>query len=129
MLELYLLSRIGVLYCIASCSAAISVFAAIVFFCISITSDDWTGEDIYNEWQKCKLRKFSIKMLWVFCFSIILVLLTPTTNQAYLIYGVGGTIDYIKSNDQAKQIPDKCITALNKWVDDLIDENDKSNNE
>ena len=43
----------------------------------------------------------------------------PTTNEALLIYGVGGTIDYIKSNDTAKQLPDKCIKALDKWVENL----------
>ena len=42
---------------------------------------------------------------------------TPTTKQALLIYGVGGTIDYIQANPTAKQLPDKCINALDKWVD------------
>ena len=36
----------------------------------------------------------------------------PMKNDALLIYGVGCTIDYIKSNDKAKQLPDKCIKAL-----------------
>ena len=35
-------------------------------------------------------------------------------NDALLIYGVGGTIDYVKSNKTAKQLPDKCIKALDK---------------
>ena len=35
-------------------------------------------------------------------------------NDALLIYGVGCTIDYIKSNDKAKQLSDKCIKALDK---------------
>ena len=36
-----------------------------------------------------------------------------------MIYGIGGTIDYIKSNETAKQLPDKCIKALDKLVDNL----------
>ena len=45
-----------------------------------------------------------------------------------MIYGVGGTIDYIKSNGTAKQIPDKCVKALDKWVENLIkEENHKEN--
>ena len=32
---------------------------------------------------------------------------------------IGGTIDYIKSNDTAKQLPDKYIKVLDKWVDNL----------
>ena len=46
----------------------------------------------------------------------------PTKNDALLIYGVGGTIDYIKSNDTAKQLPDKHIKALDKLVDNLNEE-------
>ena len=49
-----------------------------------------------------------------FFVSVLINLFIPTTNQALLIYGVGGTIDYIKSNDTAKQLPDKCIKALDK---------------
>ncbi len=45
---------------------------------------------------------------------------TPTTKEALLIYGVGGTIDYLKSNPTAKQLPDKCIKALDVWVDSWI---------
>ena len=38
-------------------------------------------------------------------------------KEALAIYGVGGTIDYIKSNDKAEQIPDKAVDALIKWLD------------
>ena len=39
-----------------------------------------------------------------------------------LIYGVGGTIDYIRKNDTAKQLPDKCIKVLDCFADKYIDE-------
>ena len=55
-------------------------------------------------------------------FSIILSIFVPTTKEALVIYGVGGTIDYVKSNPTAKQLPDKCIKALDKWVDGLAEE-------
>lgn len=37
----------------------------------------------------------------------------------YLIYGVGGTIDYLKDNETAKQLPDKVVIALDKYIDSL----------
>ena len=58
----------------------------------------------------------------VFCVSVFINLFIPTTNQALLIYGVGGTIDYIKSNDTSKQLPDKCVKALDKYLDNLTQE-------
>lgn len=58
------------------------------------------------------------------CFIVFFVaeVLTPSTKQAYLIYGVGGTIDYLKKNPTAKQIPDKCIKALDKWIDTQLND-------
>ena len=43
----------------------------------------------------------------------------PTTKDAMLIFGVGSTLDYIKSNDTIQEIPDKCINALDAWVESL----------
>lgn len=42
--------------------------------------------------------------------------------------GVGGTIDYIKSNEKIKQIPDKCFNALDAWVDSLTEKEHKDEN-
>lgn len=59
---------------------------------------------------------------WSFAALVLAVLLkifTPTTKEAYVILGVGGTIDYLKTNETVKQLPDKCIYALDKWVDEL----------
>lgn len=51
--------------------------------------------------------------------SLLLVcnIFVPTTKEAYLIYGVGGTIDYVKNNKEANKIPDKAIKALNIFLD------------
>lgn len=40
---------------------------------------------------------------------------------------LGGTIDYIKSNDTAKQLPDKCVKALDKYFDNINKEEEKRN--
>jgi hypothetical protein len=50
----------------------------------------------------------------------------PTTKEALSIYGIGGTIDYLKENPTAKQIPNKCIMALDKWVDSWTIDNDST---
>lgn len=60
------------------------------------------------------------KVFRICCASFITFVLIntflPTTKEAYIIYGVGSTIDYIKSNDKAKQLPDKVIDALDKYL-------------
>lgn len=64
-------------------------------------------------------------MFIVFGISVTINVITPTTEQAYLIYGVGSAIDYIQDNPMAKQLPDKCIDALSRLVDNLNKEEKK----
>lgn len=72
-----------------------------------------------------KLFKISSSCFLLFVTSSIL---TPTTKEALLIYGVGGTIDYIKSNETINQLQDKCVKALDAWVDSLTDNESKDEN-
>jgi len=62
-----------------------------------------------------------------FAVALSVLFFVPSSKEVMLIYGVGGTIDYIKSNDKAKQLPDKCIDALTRYVDSVEKEN-KDNN-
>lgn len=68
---------------------------------------------------------------WVKIFAIIAIIsalgivFVPNQKELFAIYGIGGTIDYIKSNDTAKQLPDKCINTLDKWVDSYVKEENK----
>lgn len=63
------------------------------------------------------------KFKWVgIILTIIFTPLTmfvPTSRDAMLIFGIGPTIDYIQNNETAKQLPDKCINALDNWVESL----------
>ena len=49
----------------------------------------------------------------------------------YEIFGIGTVIDYVQSNDNVKKIPDKCIEAVNLWLDEKMEDiksNDKPEN-
>lgn len=74
-------------------------------------------------WKKC-----SIICVIITLFSGITSIFVPTSKDAMLIFGVGGTIDYIKSNETIKQIPDKCINALDAWADSLTEKESKNEN-
>ena len=39
-----------------------------------------------------------------------------------MIIGIGGTIEYLKSNDTANKLPDKVIMAIDKLFYDTIEE-------
>lgn len=133
--EIYWITRLDAICGFLTLIAMFSVIAAVVLFFIGLIKR--SESDIYNEdsqtWeQHIETSKmclyFAKRCAVVFFVSIFINIFIPTTNQALLIYGVGGTIDYIKSNDTAKQLPDKCVKALDKWTDNLTkEENQKEN--
>lgn len=61
----------------------------------------------------------------VFFICLPLSILTPTKEEAMLIWGIGSTIDYIQDNDTVKQLPDKVVNALDAWVESLSDDKEK----
>lgn len=67
------------------------------------------------------------KSTWVcsLLFGILGAIFIPTQREILLIYGLGSTIDYIKSNDKAKELPDKVVDALTRYVDTIAKENEK----
>ena len=112
-----------------------SVIATVVLFFIGLIKrseayiydeDNQTFEQHIETYKMCLY--FAKRCAIAFFVSFFMNTFIPTTNEALLIYGVGGTIDYIKSNDTAKQIPDKCVKALDKYLDNLTkEENQKEN--
>ena len=126
MAELYWITRLTAIHsvfvailvigCILS---VISLLAYTINKCEEISACE--GSVYEKEYKKFKDMSMSYFKYFIACavFGIIGTVFIPTTKQALMIWGIGGTIDYIKSNPTAKQIPDKCIKALDKWVDSL----------
>lgn len=123
--ELYWITRLDEI------NALLVVFLliSIVVFVIYLIGFLLNGCDIDKGFTKNDFGVFK-----TFFFSSVLlsiaVVFTPSEKDMFMIYGIGGTIDYIKSNDTAKQIPDKCINALDKFIDEYVNEdnNEKKDN-
>ena len=94
----------------------IAIVVATICYCDGTFADETPRARKVLKWA---VPSFAIA-LSVLCFI-------PSTKEGMLMYGLGGTIDYIKSNDKAKQLPDKCIDALTRYVDSIEKEN-KDNN-
>lgn len=127
MAEIYWLQRIGALSDLFSFTWIIAtivfVVAIVISFIATIEEEDGDGD---GSVEKAKTyTKISFIAIVIGAFGDIL---TPSTKEMYAIYGIGGTIEYIKSNDKAKQLPDKCIDALTRYVDSIEKENKDNNN-
>ncbi len=116
--EIYWITRLGNIQGLFIALTAISVIF-IALFLIALLIN-------IAERNSTKFQIKAIKrIIPVLIISVLGIVFTPTTKEALMIWGVGGTIDYIKSNETAQQLPDKCIEALNKWVDSLNKDNRK----
>lgn len=112
MCELYWITRLDGLCALFGVLMGVSAVIIVVVGVNSLASLD-VGCEV--DWKKVR-KALTISSL-CFIVSFIAEVLTPSTKQAYLIYGVGGTVDYLKENPTAKQLPDKCIKVLDKWID------------
>ena len=117
--EIYWLTRFS---SINTACLVIMIVSAIIFLIALIGYlEGCAGNDKKGE-------TLALKFLKIFCPLLIIGILgtvfVPTTKEAMLIYGVGGTVDYIKANPTAKKLPDKCINALDKWVDSWTEKSD-----
>lgn len=117
MSELYWITVLGNISCVSGMLSVVLLIALIVLIiaCIMTYLDDSAGEDFRKMIKITKITGI---------FAIIITVLTvfvPSTKEALLIYGVGGTIDYIRQNPTAKQLPDKCIKILDKWADTQLE--------
>lgn len=59
--------------------------------------------------------------------SLLLASFTPSKKDLLFIVGVGGTYDYLKSNEKAKELPSKVIDALDLLIEDFNQVNEKDN--
>ena len=115
--EFYWLTRLdGIcvfLFVLLIISAIASVAFAVAYFLESMEEDEEYMSNIPG-----KMLKIFIP---IFLLSAVARVFIPSTNEALMIWGIGGTIDYIKGNEKIKQIPDKCIDALDMWVNRLTE--------
>ena len=119
--EIYWITRLDgiseLLFVVSMISGIIAVISLVAFmfkkgdYIKKCYDDDKIWMDFWLKWAKGSTA-----------LAVPLCVLTPNPKEALMVFGVGGTIDYIKSNDTMKQLPDKCVNALDAWVDSLTDE-------
>lgn len=120
MSEIYWIQRIGALSEFFGIILAVGVFviAIALIACIVFAEDETTAS---------KAKSYAKISFVAIVIGALGDIFTPSTKEMYAIYGIGGTIDYIKSNDKAKELPDKVVNALTRYVDN-IEKEDKDNN-
>jgi heme/copper-type cytochrome/quinol oxidase subunit 2 len=113
MTELYWITRLDAICGVAIIILIISMLVSFIGFLVRVSAESEKDSD-YAKGNRIMKRSLPVTV-----FAILVLAFTPSSDEALMIYGVGGTIDYIKSNDKAKKLPDKCIEALDKYLDNI----------
>lgn len=106
MTEIYWLTRLDAV-CIVSLT--VSLACTIYGTAAIVVSDD-------------SFRDTITRLKWVFvadALAILSLLFVPDTKDALLIYGLGSVKEYVESNDKVKELPDKAIEVLDKYLDNI----------
>ena len=106
MTEIYWLTRLD-----AVCIVSLTVFLvctiwSIVYIAVAAMDDD-------------SIRDAIARIKWVIItdvLALLSLLFVPDTKDALVIYGLGSTKDGIESNEKAKEIPQKAIDAVDKYL-------------
>lgn len=116
MSEIYWITRLD------GINGALIAFAIISFIVAGIAVIAWATENLYDE-ELLICKRFIWTFTAIFVTSVLGIVFTPTTKDMLLIYAAGGSIEYIKNNDVAKQLPDKCIQAIDALLNEYIEDN------
>lgn len=119
MTEIYWLQVIGNLGGLCVTALVVTIIALIIL------TIGYCAFEVYDDDDRAKqaaivkwLRRSAVGIV----ISVVGVVFIPGDKELMAIYGIGGTIDYIKSNDKAKELPDKVVDALTKYLETLNEE-------
>lgn len=118
MKELYFLTVLdGLEWFLTVASVILGIVAAIVLIFYIL----WKS-DSYRDEEHPFLKSWFIGLSVSCALLCLLNVFIPNTKQASFIYGVGTVVDYVQNNKDLQQLPDKCVQALDMWVDTFIEE-------
>lgn len=124
MSDLYWITVLGNIGDVSVIFLFVGVVASMVLSVMYLMESDDCDYGLTKNSTISIIRKYRNAAFVMTSVSLLLTLFTPSKKELYMIYGIGGTIDYLRENPTAKKLPGKCIKAIDKWVDKTL-ENDK----
>ena len=116
MKEIYWIQRLDNIY------EAFIAFLVLAMTAIVALSIAYSLAKEYESHNAVSLKRWLICSIVSAVVSANGLVFMPTTKEAFTIIGVGGTIEYLQENNTLKDLPDKCVKALEIWVDSMIEE-------
>ena len=134
--NLYLITRLDDIRAICIALMVLASIATFIFMVISINykgelaglteekiNECYTSEKYWYELGK-KGTRWSLIILFI---SMIALCVIPTTKQGLLLFGVREAVEFCEEHPDTKQLPDKCVKALNKYLDEELKTDESQN--
>ena len=113
--EIYWLSRLDSI--VTAFGVLAVVFGIAVISLAMLAAIDGKDELLMEAKRRDRLLRNSTIAFIIACIGLIFV---PSSKEAMAIWGIGQTVDYIKENETLSGLPDKCVEALDAWLDSVI---------
>lgn len=115
--EIYWITRLDGIVGLAGIACVVSTIALILLAVLPFA--DAKDEIVMSDKRRRQWCRGSVIVLAI---SGLMCLFVPGSKQAMLIWGIGQTVDYIQENEAVKELPDKCVEALEVWLESLTEE-------
>lgn len=104
-----------------------AVFAGIVWLvtfimsCVATAQQNSNCPD-FDEDDRKAINKVKNICLSIFIPCLFIALFTPNSKQLAIIYTTGNAIEYVQGNEKIKELPDKAVQCLDKFIDEYLNE-------
>lgn len=125
----YLIQLLDNVTCVCGVLSVFLGIALLISFVLETSARVEMGRSfgIYKESDYLGFKKLRKWSLGLFIPCIMIATFVPSSKQAVQILTVGSTIEYVKGNDKLKELPDKMVDCLDKFIDDYLNEDNEDN--
>ena len=113
MSEIYWITRLDYIQGFAVAGLALGSFLLLIW--IVVRAVDGRDE---SEMRRALFRW----MITIVATSSVALTFIPSTKEMLLIWAAGGSLEYITNNETIKQLPDKCVQAIDALLNEYIGE-------
>ena len=118
---LLILDKVSMLAHTCLIFSTIAFIVALIFHIVASCEDGNRSTDFSTN-QRNTINKVKNIALRILIPAAIVLTFIPNSKQAAIIFTAGGTIEYVQGNDKIKELPDKAIECLDKFVSEYLDE-------
>lgn len=118
---LLILDKVSMLAHTCLIFSTIAFIVALIFHIVA-SCEDGNGRNDFSVNQKNTIKKIKTIALRILIPAAIVLTFIPNSKQAAIIFTAGGAIEYVQGNDKIKELPDKAVECLDKFVSEYLNE-------